>query len=105
MNSVAIITIGLILGLAIMGVPMWLSIVGGTLPFFLFLEPGLPAQLVAQRMIAMTENSSYLAIPFFITAGCIMNYSGISKRLMDLADGLVGHLPGGLGHVNVVLSV
>lgn len=105
MNSVAIITIGLILGLAIMGVPMWLSIVGGTLPFFLFLEPGLPAQLVAQRMIAMTENSSYLAIPFFITAGCIMNYSGISKRLMNLADGLVGHLPGGLGHVNVVLSV
>lgn len=105
MGSTAIFTIGFIVMLAIMGVPMWLAIVGGTLPFFLFLEPGLPSQLVAQRMIAMTENSSYLAIPFFITAGCIMNYSGISKRLMDLADGLVGHLAGGLGHVNVVLSV
>lgn len=105
MSSVVLITIGLILLFAILGVPMWLSIVGGTLPFFLFLEQGLPAQLVMQRMIAMTENSSYLAIPFFITAGCIMNYSGISKRLLNLADGLVGHLPGGLGHVNVVLSV
>ena len=105
MSSVALITIVLILFLAILGVPMWLAIAGGTLPFFLFLEPGLPAQLVAQRMIAMTENSSYLAIPFFITAGVIMNYSGISKRLMDLADGLVGHLSGGLAHVNVVLSV
>lgn len=105
MSSVVLITVGLILLFAILGVPMWLSIVGGTLPFFLFLEQGLPAQLVVQRMIAMTENSSYLAIPFFITAGCIMNYSGISKRLLNLADGLVGHLPGGLGHVNVVLSV
>ena len=64
MTSTAIITIGLVLVLAILGVPMWLAIVGGTLPFFLFLEPGLPSQLVAQRMIAMTENSSYLAIPF-----------------------------------------
>jgi TRAP-type mannitol/chloroaromatic compound transport system permease large subunit len=105
MNAVALITIGLILFFAVMGVPMWLSIVGGTLPFFLCLEQGLPAQLVMQRMVAMTENSSYLAIPFFITAGVIMNYSGISKRLMDLADGVVGHLAGGLGHVNVILSV
>lgn len=105
MNVVSLITVALIVLLAALGVPMWLSIVGGTLPFFLFLAPGLPSQMVAQRMIAMLENSSYLAIPFFITSGCIMNYSGISKRLMDLADGLVGHLPGGLGHVNVLLSV
>jgi len=46
-----------------------------------------------------------LAIPFFVTAGVIMNYSGISKRLMDLADAMVGHLAGGLGHCNVLLSV
>nr|MBQ8245279.1 TRAP transporter large permease [Oscillospiraceae bacterium] len=105
MDLVIIIPLVCIVTLAVLGCPLWLSIVGGTLPFFLVLEPGLPAQLIAQRMIAMTENSSYLAIPFFVTAGVIMNYSGIAKRLFDLADGLVGHLVGGLAHVNVLISV
>lgn len=96
MDIVIVIPLVCIVTLAVIGCPLWLSIIGGTLPFFLFLEPGLPAQLVARRMIAMTENSSYLAIPFFVTAGVIMNYSGIAKRLFDLADGLA--------HVNILIS-
>ena len=91
--------------LAIHNVPIWLAILGGALPYFLFLQPMLPIQIAVQRVIAVTEGTSYLAIPFFITAGAIMNYAGISSRLLDLADGLVGHLTGGLGHVNVLLSV
>ena len=75
------------------------------LPYFMFLEPMLPVQIIIQRFVTPVESTSYLAIPLFITAGVIMNYSGISKRLMDLADALVGHLTGGLGHVNIVLSV
>lgn len=91
--------------LAINNVPIWLAILGGSLPYFIFLQPMLPIQIAVQRVIAVTEGTSYLAIPFFITAGAIMNYAGISSRLLDLADGLVGHLTGGLGHVNVLLSV
>lgn len=91
--------------LAIHNVPIWLAILGGALPYFLFLQPMLPVQVAVQRVIAVTEGTSYLAIPFFVTAGAIMNYAGISSRLLDLADGLVGHLRGGLGHVNVLLSV
>lgn len=105
MNMNIFIPVMSILILAMLNVPIWLSIVGGVLPYFLFLEPTLPMQIITQRILAVTESSSYLAIPFFVTAGAIMNYSGISKRLMDLADGLVGHLTGGLGHVNVLLSV
>jgi len=91
--------------LAVMNIPLWISIVGGSLTYFLFLEQSLPIQVAVQRIVAVTESSSYLAIPFFVTAGAIMNYAGISKRLLDLADGLVGHMVGGLGHVNVLLSV
>lgn len=94
-----------VLVLAVLNAPIWLAIIGGVLPYFLILETSLPMQIIMQRMIAVTESSSYLAIPYFVTAGAIMNYSGISKRLLDLADGLVGHLTGGLGHVNVMLSV
>ncbi|WP_317854816.1 TRAP transporter large permease [Chakrabartyella piscis] len=105
MNLDIWIPIFTILTLALLNIPIWIAILGGVLPYFIFLQPDLPIQIVAQRIVAVTESSSYMAIPYFVTAGAIMNYSGISKRLMDLADGLVGHLTGGLGHVNVVLSV
>lgn len=91
--------------LALHNMPIWLAIMGGVLPYFLFLQPMLPAQIAAQRVIAVLENTSYMAIPFFVTAGAIMSYSGISNRLLDLADAIVGHLAGGLGHVNVLMSV
>ncbi len=99
------ISICLILLLAVFNAPIWLALVGGSIPYFLFLQDGMSFTIVAQRMLATMESTSYLAIPFFITAGSIMNYAGISKRLLDLADGLVGHLPGGLAHVNCLLSV
>jgi len=94
-----------ILALALLNTPIWLAIIGGVLPYFMFLEKTIPMQIVMQRMIAVVESSSFLAIPYFVTAGAIMNYSGISRRLLDFADGLVGHITGGLGHVNVMLSV
>jgi len=105
MNINVWIPIICIVALAVINIPLWISIIGGSMVYFLFLEQSLPIQIAVQRIVAVTESSSYLAIPFFVTAGAIMNYAGISKRLLDLADGLVGHLVGGLGHVNVLLSV
>jgi len=62
--------------------------------------------LTAVQRIATTPNSfTLLAIPFFIIMGNIMNNSGVTKRLFNFANALVGHWPGGLGHVNVVGSV
>lgn len=105
MDTNILIPIICILVLAIFNVPIWIALLGGILPYFLFLEPSLPAKIIMQRVLAPGENASYLAIPFFVLAGCIMNYAGMSRKLLNLADGLVGHLPGGLGHINVVLSV
>ena len=90
---------------AVLGFPIWLAFIVGMIPYYGFIESTLPAQIIIQRFINPTESSAFLAIPLFVTSGVIMNYAGISRRLMDLADGLVGHLSGGLAHCNVLLSV
>ncbi len=87
----------------IMGIPVGFSMLICVIPYF-FIIGSTPMDIIVQRFIASTESPALLAIPFFILAGCIMNYSGITNRLMCLADLLVGHIAGGLGHVNVLLS-
>ena len=58
--------------------------------------------LLAQTLIAGTQSFSLLAIPFFMLAGEIMSAGGLSQRLIKVADVLVRHLSGGMGHVTVV---
>jgi tripartite ATP-independent transporter DctM subunit len=87
-----------------LNVPVAFSLIVSTLTYFLFINTSMPIDLVIQRMISSAESFPLLAVPFFITAGSVMNYSGISSRLMDTAEVLVGHLRGGLAQVNVVLS-
>ena len=90
---------------AMLGMPIWLAFMVGMIPYFGFLESMMPAQIIMQQFMKNTESYSLLAIPLFVTSGVIMNYAGLSRRLMDFADAVCGHLAGGLAHVNVVLSV
>ena len=60
---------------------------------------------IAQRVVTGLDSFSLLAIPFFILAGHIMNRGGIAKRLIEFAKSLVGSLPGGLAHVNIVAAM
>lgn len=60
---------------------------------------------MAQRVATGLDSFSLLAIPFFILAGHIMNRGGIARRLIDFAKSLVGALPGGLAHVNIVSAM
>jgi tripartite ATP-independent transporter DctM subunit len=58
--------------------------------------------------LAMTSGSStilILSIPFFILVGELMNSGGITKKIFEFADALVGHISGGLGHVNIIASL
>lgn len=103
MGSMTVWPIFVLLGLFFLGVPCSFAMMIVTIPYFLS-DPYIQATVIAQKLIANCESSSLLAVPFFITAGAFMNYSGISEKLMEFADGLVGHLTGGLGHVNVLLS-
>jgi len=64
----------------------------------------MPPDLVLQKFITSAASFPLLAIPFFVMAGSVMNYSGISSRLMKMAEVLTGHFVGGMAQVNVVLS-
>jgi TRAP-type C4-dicarboxylate transport system permease small subunit len=61
--------------------------------------------MLPQRLIAGADNFVLLAIPLFILAGALMETGGISRRLVDLAMAIVGHLRGGLAHVTVVAEI
>ncbi len=87
-----------------LNIPVAYCLMVSALSYFVFCPTGMPANVVIQRMIASAESFPMLAIPFFILAGTIMTYSGISSSLMSFAECLTGHMAGGLGQVNVLLS-
>jgi tripartite ATP-independent transporter DctM subunit len=62
-------------------------------------------QLVAQNLLAGADNFPLMAVPFFILAGELMNAGGISKRIINLAVSMVGHIRGGLGYVAIAAAV
>ena len=72
---------------------------------YLALTQEVPLIVVAQQVGAGTDKFLLLAIPFFFLAAEFMNTGGIMHRLVDLASAMVGHIRGGLGHVNVVASM
>ena len=72
---------------------------------YLAITQEVPLIVVAQQVGAGTDKFLLLAIPFFFLAAEFMNTGGIMHRLVNLASAMVGHIRGGLGHVNVVASM
>ncbi|MEZ4960545.1 MAG: TRAP transporter large permease subunit [Saprospiraceae bacterium] len=100
---ILVLTFIILLGI---GVPVAWSIGISGLLTMLVSIPALPAfTTVAQRMGTGLDSFALLAIPFFIIAGEIMNRGGIARRLVDFAKTLVGSLPGGLAHVNIMAAM
>ncbi|WP_026793259.1 TRAP transporter large permease subunit [Pleomorphomonas oryzae] len=96
--------LGSLFGLMALGMPIAfaLMLTGVALMFYLdFFD----AQLVAQNMLSGADNFPLMAVPFFILAGEIMNAGGISRRIINLAVTLVGHIRGGLGYVAIGAAV
>ena len=71
----------------------------------IWLQGDVPLIIVPQRLWAGLNNFPLLAVPFFLFVGQQMNAAGISDRLVDFSRAIVGHLRGGLAHVNVVVSM
>ena len=63
------------------------------------------AQILAQNVIEGANSFPLLAVPFFMLAGEIMNTGGLSRRIVDFALALVGHIRGGLGYVTIVAAI
>ncbi|MBR9919382.1 MAG: TRAP transporter large permease [Bacteroidetes bacterium] len=88
------------------GVPIAWSIGISSVCTMLVSVPLIPAfTTVAQRMATGLDSFALLAIPFFVLAGQIMNRGGIARRLISFAKALVGSLPGGLAHVNIIAAM
>ena len=62
------------------------------------------AQILAQNLIEGANSFTLLAVPFFLLAGEIMNAGGLSRRIVDVALALVGHIRGGLGYVAILAA-
>ena len=64
----------------------------------------IPFSITVQRVVAQTQSIAFLAVPFFIFAGNLMNKTGITTRLLRFASLLTRRMSGGMAQVNVVLS-
>lgn len=64
-----------------------------------------PLYLIPQRMFTGMDSFPLMAVPFFILAGELMNSAGITHRIIRFSNALVGHIRGGLAHVNIVASM
>jgi tripartite ATP-independent transporter DctM subunit len=96
--------ISIVMVLYFTSIPIAFALLAAALAYFTFGDVGTPPDLILQKFITSSSAFPLLAIPFFIMAGEIMNFSGISSSLMKFADVLTGHLRGGLAQVNVLLS-
>jgi tripartite ATP-independent transporter DctM subunit len=63
------------------------------------------AQIVAQNLIGGADSFPLLAVPFFLLAGELMNQGGLSRRMVEFALALVGHIKGGLGYVTIIAAI
>lgn len=89
--------------LIILGTPIAFAMGAASL-LFVVVE-GIPLSTLAQRFFSNTQSFAFLAVPFFILAGNLMVHGDIARRLINVANSLVRHLPGGLGCVSVVTSM
>ena len=100
--TVTLILFSLLLLLLFLNVPLVVSI--GLPTALIMLGSGMKVATLAQRTYASVDSFTLMAIPFFMLAGKLMEVGGMSKRIVRLADCLVGWMAGGLAHVIVVAS-
>ncbi|MDR1834354.1 MAG: TRAP transporter large permease, partial [Fusobacteriaceae bacterium] len=99
---VALLFISFLICLAL-GVPVAFSL--GLSSLFYFIGAGMPLQMYSQRFFAGLDSFTLLCIPGFVLAGNLMNFGGITERLIAFCNKLVGHFTGGLAIANVVASM
>ncbi|WP_048646977.1 TRAP transporter large permease [Nitratireductor soli] len=89
--------------LVLVGVPIGVAMIFVSMGYFYW--SGMGVMFAVQRMVDGLNSFPLLAVPLFILAAAILNSAGIANQLFGFARALVGHLTGGLGHVNVLASL
>jgi TRAP-type C4-dicarboxylate transport system permease large subunit len=88
-----------------LGMPIFISMGISSFIYILCFHKSIPLLVIPSNMIGMLDSFGFLAIPFFFLAGDLMNTGGITKRLVDFAAALVGHIKGGLSHVSIIANM
>lgn len=101
-NTAIIILLATFFGMLIMGVQICYAMIGSALITMSYL--GLSMNLLISTLIDGVDGFTFLAVPFFVLAGEIMSQGGIARRLIIMANALVGWMRGGLAQVNIVAS-
>ncbi len=86
------------------GVPIAFALLICGVALMLFLG-NFDTQILAQNLIEGTNNFPLMAVPFFMLAGELMNAGGLSKRIIEMAKSVVGHVRGGLGYVAIIAAL
>ncbi|WP_100407499.1 TRAP transporter large permease [Bacillus solitudinis] len=97
------VTLFVLIILFFLNVPISFALIGSSFVYFMF-NDNFSSMVLIQRMVGGVESYPLLAIVFFVAAGVLMNYTGITQRMLNFANVITGHLPGGMAKVNVVLS-
>ena len=103
-GEVSLVLFGSFGVLLLLRIPVAFALGLACLPVFL-MDDRLTPMLMVNEMWKSYNAFILLAVPFFLLAANLMNAAGITDRLVTLARACVGHLPGGLGHINVVVSM
>lgn len=96
-----LILFGSMILLLVVGVPVAIS-VGASAMITILVCYDVPVAVVAQRLFTSLDSVSIMAIPFFVFAGNLMTKGGISRRLVQFANRIVGNFRGGLGYVSIL---
>src|SRR5690554_3325888 len=101
--TILIFIVSLIAAMAI-GMPIAFALLMSSMALMISLDL-FNAQILAQNLINGANSYPLLAVPFFLLAGELMNVGGLSKKIVDIAMNLMGHIRGGLGYVAIIAAV
>lgn len=87
------------------GIPLFVSLLAASFVGFVLLGDISMLRMMVQQFFSGMDVFSLMAIPFFILAGTLMNSSGLTDRLLEFTQLIVGRVKGALGYVNVVASI
>lgn len=95
---------GVLLALLLINLPVVFAL-GATAVVWILSVEKIPLVLLVHRMFRGLDSFPLIAMPFFILTGQVLDHIGATRRLMKLAEAMVGHLKGGLAHINILASM
>jgi len=90
---------------SLIGVPIFISMGLASIAYCAIFMDLSSFTTIAFEMVEFLNNFAFLAIPFFFLAGDLMNAGGITRRLVSFSTAVIGHIRGGLSHVNIIASM